>query len=56
MLFQISIFAKAEPVFKHFQGKGFTSIANAFVLEMDFLIRIGKSILPKEKHRQKGET
>ena len=46
--------AEVEAVFKHFQGKGFTSVANEFVLEMVFPTRVGKSILPEEKHRQKG--
>lgn len=48
--------AEVEAVFKHFQGKGFTSVANEFVLEMDFPIRVGKSISPEWKHRQKGEN
>ena len=47
--------AEIEAVFKHFQGKGFISVANAFVLEMGFPTNVGKSILPEEKHRQKGE-
>ena len=47
--------AEVETVFKHFQGKDFTSAANAFVLEMGFPTNLGNSILPEEKHRQKGE-
>ena len=47
--------AEVEAVFKHLQGKGFTSVANEFVLEMGFPTRVGESILPEEKHRQKGE-
>jgi glycosyltransferase involved in cell wall biosynthesis len=47
--------AEIEAVFKHFQGKGFTSVANEFVLEMAFPTGVGKSILPEKKHRQKGE-
>ena len=47
--------AEVEAVFKHLQGKGFTSVANEFVLEMGFPSTVGKSILPEEKHRQKGE-
>ena len=47
--------AEIEAVFKHFQGEGFTSVANEFVLEMGFPTNIGKSILPEWKHRQKGE-
>ena len=47
--------AEIEAVFRHFQGKGFTSVANEFALEMDFPINVGKSISPEQKHRQKGE-
>ena len=39
--------AEVELVFKHFQGKGFTSKANSFALEMDFPINVGKSISPE---------
>jgi glycosyltransferase involved in cell wall biosynthesis len=38
--------AEVEAVFKHFQGKGFTSVANGFVLEMGFPTNVGKSISP----------
>ncbi len=41
--------------FQAFPREGFTSVTNEFVLEMGFLIKVGKSILPEEKHRQKGE-
>ena len=37
------------------KGRDLTSVANEFVLEMGFLIKVGKSILPEEKHRQKGD-
>ena len=37
--------AEVEAVFKHFQGKGFTSVANEFALEMAFPTNVGKSIL-----------
>ena len=39
--------AEVEAVFKHLQGKGFTSVANEFVLEMGFPTGVGKSILPE---------
>jgi hypothetical protein len=38
--------AEIEAVFKHFQGEGFTSVANEFVLEMGFPTRVGKPISP----------
>lgn len=41
------MFAKAEPVFKHVQGEGFTPTAIVFVLEMVFPIPFGNTILPK---------
>ena len=39
--------AEVEAVFRYFQGKGFTSVANEFVLEMGFSPTVGKSILPE---------
>ncbi|MCE2416666.1 glycosyltransferase family 4 protein, partial [Candidatus Poribacteria bacterium] len=39
--------AEVEAVFKHFQGKGFISVANEFVLEMGLPTNVGGSILPE---------
>ena len=39
--------AEVEAVFKHFQGKGFTSVSNEFVLEMGFPTGVGKPISPE---------
>ena len=38
--------AEVKAVFKHLQGKGFTFVANEFVLEMGFPTRVGKPISP----------
>ena len=39
--------AEVKAVFKHFQGKGFTSVTNEFVLEMGFPTGVGKPISPE---------
>ena len=56
MLAEQHTLAEVEAVFKHFQGKGFTSAANEFALGMAFPTGVGKSSSPEEKHRQKGEN
>ena len=54
--------AEVEAVFKHFQGKGFTSVANAFVLEMGSRPALGSqsrrsgSTGRKEKNRYEKES
>ena len=39
--------AEVKAVFKHFQGKGFTSVTNEFALEMGFPTGVGKPISPE---------
>ena len=42
--------AETEAVFRHFQGKGFTSVANEFVLEMGSRLELGS------QSRRRGST